>query len=243
MQALRIALCEDERQEVQNLLERVSACGIAAETSVFGSAEAFLEGYAPGSFDLVLMDIYLEGLSGLEAVRRIRERGEKLPVAFITTSQDHALDAYRLNVEKYLEKPVSQDALLEVLRLALERRESRPGVTVFSGGKPLRLPAGEIIYIEQKAHYLVFNLPGKKTVQVKGKLDALQPQLSGLPFFRCHKSFIANLAYVTGIDRELMLFQMREGAQVYIRREDLKAARLAWEGWLFSAARGEGMQG
>lgn len=239
MEKLRIALCENEQQEAERLLKLLASCDIPAELSIFKSAEAFLEGYAAGRFDLILMDIYLTGLSGTEAVRRIREKGEKIPVAFITASRDHALEAYRLNVEKYIEKPVSQKALLETLRLALERRESRPEITVFSGGKPLRIPAEEIIYIEQKAHYLLFNLSAGKTVQVKGRLDELQPQLLGLPFFRCHKSFTVNLAFVTGIDRELMAFHMKEGALAYIRRENLKTAKQAWESWLFSAARGE----
>ena len=239
MEALRIALCENEQEEAGRLLHLLSSCGIPADTAAFESAEAFLEGYAAGRFELILMDIYLEGLSGVEAVRRLREKGDKTPVAFITASRDHALDAYRLNVEKYIEKPVSQKALLETLRLALERREIRPGITVFSGGKPLCIPTGELLYIEQKAHYLVFNLSGQKTVQVKGKLDELQPQLLGLPFYRCHKSFTVNLSFVTGIDRELMAFHMKEGALAYIRRENLKMAKQAWESWLFSAARGE----
>ena len=217
----------------------LSCCAVPADISAFESGEAFLEKYRPALFDLILMDIYLDGISGIEAVRRIREKGEKAPVAFITASRDHALDAYRLNVEKYLEKPVSQKSVSEALQMALEKRASRPGITVFSAGKPLFMPADTLICIEQKAHYLYYCLTGKRTLQAKGRLDELQPQLAGLPFFRCHKSFLVNLAFVTGIDRELMTFHMQEGIQAYIRREGFKAAREAWENWLFSAAREE----
>ena len=63
------------------------------------------------------------------------------------------------------------------------------------------------------------------------------PHLEAFPFFRCHKSYLANLAFVTGIDRELMVFHMRGGEKVYIRRENFKKAREAWELFLFDEAR------
>ena len=91
--------------------------------------------------------------------------------------------------------------------------------------------------MEQKAHYLTFHLLDNKTIQAKGKLDELMPQLEAFPFFRCHKSYLANLAFVTGIDRELMVFHMRGGEKVYIRRENFKKARQAWELFLFEEAR------
>ena len=74
-------------------------------------------------------------------------------------------------------------------------------------------------------------------MQAKGRLDELEPQLAAYPFFRCHKSYLANLSFVTDIDREQMVFRMREGSAVYIRRGDFRRARTAWENWLFDAAR------
>ena len=68
---------------------------------------------------------------------------------------------------------------------------------------------------------------------------ALEPLLAAYPFFRCHKSYLVNLAFIQGIDRERMVFQMREGGSAYIRRETFYRARSAWENWLFSAARRE----
>ena len=70
-------------------------------------------------------------------------------------------------------------------------------------------------------------------------LDELEPQLADFPFFRSHKSYLANLSYVTGIDRELLVFHMKDGQNVYIRRDRLKKAKDAWEDWLFAQARKE----
>lgn len=237
MEELLIALCEDDADEQKKLISLIQSGRVPAKTTVFDSGEALLGNNPSGCFDLVLMDIYMDGISGVEAARRIRNTDPEIPVAFVTTSKEHALDGYRLNVNRYLEKPVSQKAMDDVLLFALDRRENPPGITILVQGRPLSLPVRRLLYVEQKAHYLTFHLLDNKTIQAKGKLDELMPQLEAFPFFRCHKSYLANLAFVTGIDRELMVFHMRGGEKVYIRRENFKKAREAWELFLFDEAR------
>lgn len=237
MEELLIALCEDDADEQKKLISLIQSGCMPAKTTVFDSGEALLGNDPSGCFDLVLMDIYMDGISGVEAARRIRNTDPEIPVAFVTTSKEHALDGYRLNVNRYLEKPVSQKAMDDVLLFALDRRENPPGITILVQGRPLSLPVRRLLYVEQKAHYLTFHLLDNKTIQAKGKLDELMPQLEAFPFFRCHKSYLANLAFVTGIDRELMVFHMRGGEKVYIRRENFKKARQAWELFLFEEAR------
>ncbi len=237
MEELLIALCEDDADEQKKLISLIQSGCVPAKTTVFDSGEALLGNNPSGCFDLVLMDIYMDGISGVEAARRIRNTDPEIPVAFVTTSKEHALDGYRLNVNRYLEKPVSQKAMDDVLLFALDRRENPPGITILVQGRPLSLPVRRLLYVEQKAHYLTFHLLDNKTIQAKGKLDELMPQFEAFPFFRCHKSYLANLAFVTGIDRELMVFHMRGGEKVYIRRENFKKAREAWELFLFDEAR------
>lgn len=237
MDSLQIALCEDNPAEQQLLLSRIQTSKIPAQVSVFESGEALLAEYKPGLFDLIFMDIYLNGISGVEAVRHIRETEEDLPIAFTTSSKDYALDGYRLNVAKYIEKPVSQRAVDELLAFSWKKKEDRPEITLFLSGKPLQIPVRQLLYAEQHGHYLIFYFLGEKTMQTKGKLDELEPQLKEFSFIRCHKSFLANLSFVTGINRDLMLFTMREQKTVYIRRENFKKVKDAWENWLFSQAR------
>ena len=86
----------------------------------------------------------------------------------------------------------------------------------------------------------MFHLSGGGIEKRKGRLDDLEPLLAEYPFFRCHKSYLVNLAFVQSADRERMVFQMREGGSAYIRRELFYKARSAWENWLFTAARRKG---
>lgn len=237
MDKLQVALCEDEEYEREKLCSLILASAVPVQIWSFDNGEDFLKGYESGTFDVIFMDIYLDGISGVEAVRRVRVLDEHVPIAFITTSREHALDGYRLNVAKYMEKPVTSKAVNEMLELALDKKGNPPGITVLLNGKPFTVPVHKLLYVEQKAHYLIFYLLGGRTIQTRGKLDDLMPQAEPFPLFRCHKSFLANLSFVTGVDREFMLFHMKEGNDVYIRRENFKAAKNAWESWLFEITR------
>jgi len=238
MEELQIALCEDDKEESKRLTRLVQEGSVPAKVTVFDSGESFLRDYRPGRFDIVFMDIYMGGISGVETVKRLREQEPELPVAFVTSSKDHALDGYRLKVAKYIEKPVTQEDMDGAIALAAKWRE-QAAVEVILQGKKLSLPISRLIYAEQKAHYLLLHFEDGGMEQVKGRLDELEPQLAMFPFFRSHKSYLANLSYVTGIDQKLLMFRMKNGQSVYIRRDRMKKAKDAWADWLFAQTRKE----
>ncbi len=121
--------------------------------------------------------------------------------------------------------------------VAQSQRRMQTDVEVTLLGKKLLLPVSRLISAEQQAHYVLLHFEDGATTQLKGRLDELEPQLADFPFFRSHKSYLANLSYVTGIDRELLVFHMKDGPNVYIRRDRLKKARDAWADWLFAQMR------
>lgn len=236
MTELQLALCEDDKEEQKRLTGLIQTGPLQVHVIAFCSGEAFLQGYKPGMFDMVFMDIYMGGISGVETVRRLREQEPELPVAFVTSSQDHALDGYRLRVAKYIEKPVTQKDIDDAVLFAAQR-QAQASLEIVLQGKKLSLPVNRLSFVEQRAHYLLFWFQGGTTSQARGRLDELEPQLAGFPFFRSHKSYLANLSHVAGIDPELLMFRMKDGQNVYIRRDRLKKARNVWEDWLFSQAR------
>ena len=214
MEELKLALCEDDKEEMERLMDLAQAAAVPVRVTAFENGEAFLADYRPGRFDMVFMDIYMDGISGVEAVRRLREQEPELPVAFVTSSQDHALDGYRLKVAKYIEKPVTKEDMDSAIALAAQWRE-QAAVEVVLQEKKLSLPVNRLVLVEQRA----------------------EAQPAGFPFFRSHKSYLANLSHVVGIDQGLLVFCMKDGQSVYIRRDLLKKAKNAWEDWLFAQAR------
>lgn len=124
----------------------LSQSGVPCVPTVFASGEALLEAWRPHTFDLLLMDIYMDGMTGVETVKQLRDRGEDLPVAFITSSTDHALDSYRLSALKYIEKPVRPGDVLEILELARLKKGNAPALTIQRGGVREEIPVSDIFF-------------------------------------------------------------------------------------------------
>lgn len=240
MEPIRVAICDDLPGERDTLLDLLDRSPVETKSTLFGSGEEVLEAFRPGKFDLLLMDIYMDGMTGVEAVQKIREMDKAIPIAFTTTSTDHTLESYRLSVLKYLEKPVQQKEIDDLLRLVKLQKDSAPRLAIQQNGKTQKLPLSELMVLEQQGHHVVLSLKGGSTIQLYGKLSDLLPQLEGQPFFCPHKSYCVNLAFVRGIHEEYQSYELADGKMVPISRANRAGARRAWEDYLFARTRGDG---
>ena len=238
MEQLVIAICDDLPEEREKLVSLLEHSSIPAVYSQFESSEELLEVFRPGKFDLLLMDIYMDGMTGVEAVQKIREMDEAIPIAFTTTSTEHTLESYRLSVLKYLEKPVRQKDINDLLRLVKLQKDSIPRLTIQQNGTVQKLPLSELLYLEQKGHHVMICMKDGSVVQLYGKLSDLLPQLEEQSFFCPHKSYCVNLAFVRGINEEYQCYEMADEKNVPISRSNRSKARRAWEDFLFARTRG-----
>lgn len=234
---LNIAVCEDSPEDQQHLLDILAKSTIPVRPTVFGSGEALLENYRPGQYDLLLTDIYMGGITGVETVTRIRRMDEQIPVAFVTSSTDHALESYRLSALKYIEKPYREKEIREILMLAGMKRDTAPALTLKVAGKEEKIRLSRILYLEQHTHHLTVHRKADAELSACEKLSSLLPRLEQLGFFSPHKSYAVNLSHVLSIDRELRCFVMADGTNVPIRRESMGKARQALEDHLFDRTR------
>ena len=235
---LYIAVCEDTQTDADQLLAALESCQIPVKCELFSGAEELLSVFRPDRYDLLISDIYMGGISGIQLVTRIRELDQNLPVAFITTSTDFALESYRLSALKYIEKPFHQKELEDLLKLACLERDSAPSLSVIHGGKEERFILSRILYLEQHAHQVEIHLRDGSCETVRGKLSQLLPQLEGHGFFQPHSSFAVSLSRVRSIDSELRCFVMQDGKNIPIRRESMSRARQALREHLFASTRG-----
>lgn len=237
MESLQIGLCEDRIEEQDRILHILENSNFPVKITVFNCGEELLENYTERKFDLIFMDIYMTGISGVETVTQIRKFDEHVPIAFTTTSTDHTLESYRLNALKYIEKPVKEKAVYELLELAQLRKKNTPHLTLKIRGKEVAIQFEKIVHIEQKSHNIFLLLTGGEIIKVHERLENIESQFEGRDFFRCHKSFLVNLSYVKNLDKELMIFIMKKGKNVHIRRESMVIARKSFETYLFKMSR------
>lgn len=117
-----IALCDDETEELNKTEQMLNSYKrehpeINFKTEHFGSADELLhmvrnENYVP---DLMLMDIYMPEKPGIEAAKELRDMGNGSRIVFLTTSREHALEAFGVNAAQYLVKPVTEEILFPIL--------------------------------------------------------------------------------------------------------------------------------
>ncbi len=242
MDKLNVAVCEDCDLDALHIKEMLEQAPFNTDVTMFSRTDDFLSTFAPGLYDLVLMDIYLvdgdkEYAAGVSAVEVLRRVDPTVPVAFTTTSLDHALDGYRLNVARYLIKPVNRGPVEEVLQIALDAKHNRPGITIRSERKDITVSPDQLLYAEQDGHYYTVHMFDGRSYRVRGKLNDLEEQLGSDKFFRCHQSYLVNLAFVQGVDSDDMSVILYGGARAFIRRNWLTRTRTAWEDWLFEMTR------
>ena len=234
---LKVAICEDSKDEIEKLLKLIASSSTPAECEVYSCGEDFLDAFLPGKYDLILMDIYMTGMDGIETIQRVREYDREIPVAFVTTSLDHTLESYRLSALKYIEKPYQQQDIDDIFQTAMRQRNNSHMLIVKKGMEFKKIRLAKIVYLEQSARQVFIHLSDGSVIVVYDKLSNLLSQIDVDYFFHCHKSYAVNLSFVENVDSTLRCFVMNSFENVPIRRESLHEAKEVFEDFLFNSVR------
>ncbi len=216
---IQIAVCEDDKilleqlaDQVREVLERHS---VQYRMELFGNAGALL---SRSAFDILFLDIEMEPISGLEAARKLRRRGDESRLIFITAYRRYAVEAYDVQAFHYLVKPVEPAKLESVVMklVSLHREERQNAIAIRQGASVRRVRLDEIIYLEvlDKKIYLH---TGEEAIPFYGKLDELTPKFPEV-FFRCHRSYIVNLGHVQCYDKGAITLDNEEEIPLSKRR-------------------------
>ena len=206
---MQIAICDDNPVQAGNLQKIVSGWikkrGVCAAVSLFPSAEAFLFEYAENkAFDILLLDIQLSGMNGVELARRIRESDAHPQIVFITAYSDFVTDGYDVNALHYLMKPVEPEKLCEVLdKAARNLSKAEPAVMFETEEGVVRLLEKDLLYAEAFSHVVTLVCkcaPGEGKMNIKTPISELEI-LHGDSFVRCHRSYLVGLRHIRQIKR------------------------------------------
>lgn len=229
---LKIAICEDMETEARHLCSLIRQCHTNAEIICYPDGESFLSDFSVGRYHLVFMDVYMEGISGVETAMLLREKDEGCTLVFTTSSTEHALDAFAVNAAQYLVKPVALAAVRSILqkRLTALEREAADVMRVNARGEWMDILLRDILYIEVRNHNcLIHTASGVIETGTTMRLEDFSRLIARPNFLRCHRAFIVNFAYVDRVEQD---FIMKNGDTVYIRQTDRKKYANAFKGYL-----------
>ena len=218
---MNMAIIEDSGQEL-SLLERclqsyLSSRQVYRVIDTYTSGEAFLENWPSKSYDLVFLDILMEGISGIEVARKIRETDSECLLIFISSSKEYALQGFEVRAFDYLLKPLSEERFQKTMDLCqnelakhiryIEVKESRTLV---------KIPLNEIIYTDYYNHYIQIHTAAR-LIRSYQQFDVFSPLLLCYPqFLCCYRNCIVNMDHVDSVDKHD--FVMENGERVPITR-------------------------
>lgn len=215
---LNIAICDDEkaiREQINELIEKEKA-GIS--TDLYETGDALLA--ADKKFDIVFLDIQMEGTDGIETAKKLRERDEDAILIFITGIREYVFEAFDVAAFHYLLKPIEEEKFREVFRRAgreLEKRKSKRRETVFikTRNRSFTLEKDSILYIESRGKKVEIHTTGE-TIEAYASMNEMEGQL-GESFFRCHRGYLVNMVFVAEYDSESIT--LNNGGYVYLAKE------------------------
>lgn len=227
-------ICEDLEEERMYLARMIRAyCdarGADLELELASSGEELLDRFRTRRWDVIFLDIYMGGISGDQAARIIRESDRECALIFATTSREHGLLSYELQVTDYLLKPFERTDVEKALEWILQEREIQyRTITIRSDWEMEEIRLRDIQYIETLHHTAVLHLKDGVKQTRKGLQELEQEIGDGGSFLRCHRSYLVNLDYVTAIIQGN--FEMKDGNLIPIstkRAAEMKRAFFDW---------------
>ena len=210
-----VAICEDERYILEELRRKVEKYinrkSLDASIKTFMSGEELLK--AKKKFDIILLDLMLPGIDGLEVARQISCRSR---IIFVTSYREYAVEAFDANAVHYLVKPVTEERLFSALDRAVNQTEQmdNQALTLIKSGKTQVIFIRDILYCEVFNHQVrIHTVHG--TYDYFGTLDMLETKLDER-FFRCHRSFVVNMSCVAGQEKGVAI--LINGERIFISR-------------------------
>ena len=249
---MNIALVDDIPREISRLSgiieEYAAEHQLPVELKTFSSAEALLKSYRPLQYTLIFMDIYMDGMTGVEAVKKIREIDKETLIVFLTTSADHAFDALRVHAYQYILKIPEKETLKADLWHVLDdvvalRNISEPGINIAIDGNEKAFPFSVIVYAQtDKKNYIrITDCHGQAFLSrmTFSGISALLEQDSR--FLQINRGIIINMDYIDTFGKKTC--ELHGGFQLPISVRDQKKLDQIRRNYVFSKLHNRNLNG
>ena len=204
---MNIAIVDDDRTE----LDYITSCltRFAEETNEkfditsFANGVVFLEKFS-SQYDLILMDIDMPELSGIDTAKRLRAIDSDVVLMFVTNMPQYALAGYEVDAIDYLIKPLVYADFALKLKKAMRfvsQNINDKTIVLHTAEGIVTVPISEILYVESELHYCIYHTIDS-TYRVRESMTATEEKLSNFYFARCNSSYLVGLKHVKAIVKD-----------------------------------------
>jgi len=225
----KVAVLDDDHRVVQELCSHIHRYQqenkVAISVAAFTKSLELISDYEP-IYDVLLLDIEMPHLNGMEVAKIIRKMDPYVVIVFITNTAKYAINGYEVSAYDYMMKPVEYThfsiKFSSILEASKKANDLSLLVPVEDGSRHIR--TSEILYIEVRDHWL--NIVTKEGIfGILGSLKEMEEKLSAHDFVRCNKSYLINLQYVTRLKSDVVI--INNNYQLEVARSRRKALQEA----------------
>lgn len=219
---MKIAICDDlqeQREHLRQLLDDFFA-GHAIRIEEFDCGEKLLESQT--DFGLIFLDIYMDGISGIETARRLKEKDPDCLIVFTTTSLEHGADAFEVDAFHYLVKPIVAEKLHAVLTRWMNLLAELQTVEIKSGRGNRTVPTKDIVYVEVMGRSCTIHTLTEE-ISASMTLSAVEELLPKDQFIKPIRYGLAALRYIRHVHEDSL--ELETGDRMKIARGSADSLR------------------
>lgn len=223
---LKIALCDDDRTALPVIAGAAESAfrnqGIRTELQSFRSGKDLLDALTTNRFDIILLDIDMPGLDGIEVGRRIREMKNGTQIIFVSECESRVFESFEVQPLGFVRKSNFLNDIAAVVRLYIKtcvQEQTSEYMEFETRSGLLNLKIRQIRYIEGSRNYQMLYMESSEPTEVKMTMDKLEELLEPHGFIRIHKGYLVNSQFIQRIQNTAL--SLRDGTELPIGRSKM----------------------
>ena len=196
---MKIAICDDEIHFIDAICPMLEKWAKEREIELtlyrFMNGDDLIDAQKSECMDLIILDVIMPLLSGIDTARELRNTNQTVPIVFLTSSREFAVDSYEVKALNYLIKPVDEVKLFLVLDDFLKAfRQPETFFTAKTADGFQRIDIADVDYLEAQNKQVLVHLSNDRTIAIRELFskcaEVFSPENG---FCCCHRSYIVNL--------------------------------------------------
>ncbi len=229
---MRIAICDDDPREQEQFENALREWDPARYAEKFPDGSSLLDAAQKQPyFDIVFLDIYMPEENGIRIAETLREISPQTGIAFVTTSTEHAVDAFSLHALHYLLKPVTAEGVAEAFRRLTELRSKQKKKISFAvGAKRYTVFLDQISLLENDNHAVHVSLSDGRRLKIWTSFGELEQKLDR-SFLKINRGIIVNMDYIVQMGTNTCVLQ--DGSRLPVAVRHSAAIRTSYDNYVF----------
>lgn len=208
---MNIAIVDDERVFLKELHDKIDTLGMSDyRVYEFESGESFLSKFEKGKFDIIILDVEMPGINGLETAEKIRESDKTVILSFLTNYSEFAIQGYEVNAFRYILKTQPDYLYMQQLQSIFdEYKQTHKAYAYSNQNMSFRYKLIDILYFEIFNRQILLHTT-ERNVEYYGNLSDIYEELKEFNFIKPGKSYVVNLEHIKNIDKNFLIMSNRD---------------------------------